>query len=212
MDFSHAWPQVGDAERIPPRLLPNHTRRARIQGLPSNSRYGGPAGRVDFWFGQGARASLRAVSSASRRPARHDPSPSAGCRCHAPLTWVAGAAAVERAGEKCDRIRFGHRRVRGPAPARFFPTTSPDDGGRDRRGASRVPCAAAPWQPPTSRRPTSRQNVAVGWGAAVPASWSCQSPPPTSHRQACCGPPEDAQVDSPVHAEKVARASLPVIV
>ena len=27
------------------------------EGLPSNSRYGGPAGRVDFWFGQGARAS-----------------------------------------------------------------------------------------------------------------------------------------------------------
>ena len=44
-----------------PQLLPNHTRRARVQGLPSNSSYGGGA---SLWFGQGARAS---------RPSRSKP-------------------------------------------------------------------------------------------------------------------------------------------
>ena len=43
--------------------------------LPGNSRYGGPAGRVDFWFGQGARASrLHGLSENGRTgvPPRRD--------------------------------------------------------------------------------------------------------------------------------------------
>jgi len=38
--------------------------------LPTNSSYGGPTGRVDFWLGQGARASRPCGVSENGRDAR----------------------------------------------------------------------------------------------------------------------------------------------
>ena len=52
-----------------PQLLPNHTRRARVQGLPSNSSYGRAA---NYCFGQGARASRPSrPKPIGRMPMRH---------------------------------------------------------------------------------------------------------------------------------------------
>jgi len=50
---------------LPPRLLPNPTRRARVQGLPRNSEC--YCRRCSFWLGQGAWASRRRPARVVRR-------------------------------------------------------------------------------------------------------------------------------------------------
>ena len=39
------------------------------------------------------------------RPARHDPNPSAGCRCHTPMIWVAGVPPAWSFGKRAGRRR-----------------------------------------------------------------------------------------------------------
>ena len=59
-------PRPSDPPTWPPQLLPAHTRRARVQGLPSNSSYGGPASCLP-WPGPGEHGRL---GRAHRRPRR----------------------------------------------------------------------------------------------------------------------------------------------
>jgi hypothetical protein len=37
------------------------------------------------------------------RPARHDPNPSASCRCHAPMIWVTGVPPASSFGKRASR-------------------------------------------------------------------------------------------------------------